>query len=212
MSNPKTFLLFGDSIMSSVSPSAVGGSNGAAYALASHLVQEECNVIIKNLSSPGHSIGGPQHSFANGVDLMREFGGMFSAYDGVILQAGTNDFGRGIPIADTLAALTAILQEAQLGGKKVLVMDALWRWNEATPNSQGYTLGAYRWNVAITCNQYPGVGYFCTRTGTVFDNSSASPLYAANEVASGHELHLNAAGHRAYADWLKSKAAAFGLF
>lgn len=212
MSNPKTFLLFGDSIMSSVSPSVVGGNNGAAYELASHLVQEECNVIIKNLSSPGHSIGGPKHSFANGVDLMREFGGMFSAYDGVILQAGTNDFGRSIPLADTIASLTAILKEAQQAGKKVLVMDSLWRWNEAVSNAQGYTLGGYRWSVATTCNQYPGVGYFGTRTGSVFDNASASPLYSADEVATGHELHLNAAGHRAYADWLKSKATAFGLF
>lgn len=208
----KTFLLFGDSIMSGVYPDVVGGEAGAAYSLATHLVQQERNVIIKNMSSPGHAIGGAQHSFANGVELMREFGGMFSAYDGVIIQAGTNDFGRGIPIADTLASLTAILQEAQLGGRKVLVMDSLWRWNEATPNSQGYTLGAYRWNVAITCNQYPDVAHFASRTGSVFDNSSASTLFSADEVAAGHELHLNTAGHRAYADWMIQRAAGFGLF
>jgi hypothetical protein len=208
----KTCIMFGDSIMSEVYPSTVGGPNGKAMELASNRAQMEADVIIRNLSSPGHALAGPTHSFANGVDLMREVGGMFGYYSCLIIQAGTNDFKRNVPWQDTVASLNAMLSEAQAKGKKVLVMDAIWRRDEATPNALGHTLAVYRWNIAIKCNEYPGTCFFATRNGTYLNDSSASPLYNANEVENGNELHLNAEGHRRFADWMMYEAAKNSLF
>jgi hypothetical protein len=208
----KTCIMFGDSIMSEVYPSTVSGPTGKAIELAANRVMLQADVNIRNLSSPGKRLGGSTYSYTDAVTLMRSVGGFFSYYNCVIVAAGTNDYSGSIPVEESVASLKAIIEEAQVRGKRVLVMDMIWRRGEETPNALGLTLGAYRWNIAITCGMYPDVCIWGSRTGTVFDNSDASALYSAKEVQEGKELHLNAEGHRRYADWMMLKAAEKSLF
>lgn len=208
----QTYILFGDSIMSEVFPSTVGGPNGKAIELTANRVMLQADVNVRNLSSPGKRLGGAQFSFTDAVTLMRSVGGVFNYYNGVIVQAGTNDFENSVPKAESVNSLIAIITEARRLNKKVMVMDPIWRRDEGTPNSIGLTLAAYRWDMAIACGMNADVCHWVSRTGTVFDTDSASPLYNANEVAKSKELHLNAEGHRRYADWMLLKAAEFGLF
>lgn len=207
-----TWLLFGDSIMSTVYPSVVGGPQGKAIELTATRVTLQSDIIIRNLSSPGHALGGPGHSFSNGVELMREMGGLFSSYNGTIVQALTNDFGLSVPVAETKKSLNAIILESRRLKRPVIVMDAIWRWNEETPNKQGLTLESYRNAARDTCNLYPGTCYFFSREGTVFNSASAIKLYTPNETSKGIALHLNAEGHRRYADWMILQAAKNRLF
>lgn len=207
----KTCILFGDSIMSNVSPSSIGGPTGKAMELAANRSQMEADVIIRNLSSPGNSLGGSTYSFSNGAQLIRQIAGFYNFYDCIIVQAMTNDFGRSVPWQESVASLNAIIQEAARTNKKVMVMDAVYRWNEETPNSLGHTLGVYRWNIAIACGMQSNTCIWASRTGTVFD-SAAPELYSAQEVEDGKILHLNAEGHRRYADWMMYEAAKNKLF
>ncbi len=208
----QTWFLFGDSIMSEVFPSTVDGPFGKAMEMAANRIQMERDVNIRNFSSPGKKLGGDTFSFKDGVTLMKTTGGVFNYYQGVIVQVGTNDYHASVKWQDTVASLIAIIDEAARLKKKVLVMDPIWRRGEESNNALGWTLGSYRWQMAMTCNKYPGTCFWATRTGTVFDNSGASALYNANEVRDGKELHLNAEGHRRYADWVMKKAAEFKLF
>lgn len=208
----KTCVLVGDSIMSEVYPTTMNGPYGKAMELAANRIQQEADVIIKNISVPANSLGGDTFSFANGTEVLQGIGGAYSYYNCVIIQAGTNDFGKSVPLDKTVAALNSLLTEATRANKKVLLMDAIWRRNENTPNSLGLTLGSYRWALAVECNNHPGVCHFASRTGTVFDSASASPLYTASEIEGVRELHLNAEGHRRYADLVLMKALYYGIF
>lgn len=207
-----TYILFGDSIMSEVYPSTLNGPNGKAIELTATRVSLQADVIIRNLSSPGNSLGGSTFSFKNASSLMGQIGGAFSYYNGTIVQALTNDFGRSIPIVETTQALDSILKTSARLKRPVIMMDAIWRRNETIPNKLGLVLEDYRDAVRTKCAAYPGVCFFISRKGTPFDSAAGYKLYNANEVENGKELHLNAEGHRRYADWLMQNTAKRRLF
>lgn len=196
----KTCILIGDSIMSDVSASSIGGPNGRAVELASHLITARTNVIIRNISSPGNALGANDYSgFGNVTPTINMIGGVFSYYQCIIVQAATNDFGRSIPWEDSVASLRRIITLAKNGGKKVLMVDPIWRRNENVKNSLGHTLGTYRFMLAVACQEQPTTCYWVGRNAN-FDSANGKKYYDMNEQAAGTELHLNAAGQSAWAD------------
>lgn len=213
----QTWVLIGDSIMSLVSPSKVNGPEGHANQQAAFLIQKERNVNLRNVSSPGNSLGNKDFSgFAGGSNakaILETIGGVFNYYNGVIVQVGTNDFSRSVPWADTVTGLRHILNQARAMNKKVLVMEPIWRRDQNVKNAAGNTLDTYRFFIYIVCtNEYPDICRYASRSSSALADERAAKFYDANEVAKKKELHLNAAGQRAYANWVKLEAAKNGFF
>lgn len=206
---PKTWIVVGDSIMSEA-------SNGDAQDMATFLIQSEKDVSIRNISSPGAALGAKDFTGYNSDQFVAELariGGAWSAYHGIIVQAGTNDYGRSIPWADTVEGLRRILSHAKAMNKKVIVLDPIWRAGEDTPNSVGNTLNTYRYFMYLVCvNEYAGTCHFASRMNTIMGTASGASFYKASEVAADTQLHPNVAGHRYLADWIKAEAAAAGYF
>lgn len=207
-----TCVLIGDSIMSSVHRSAIDGPYGDVKESASSIIQDEANVFIRNISSPGASLGSPDATgFGNVKPTLDMIGGMFNYYNCIIIQAGTNDFGRSIRWEDMVSSLRKIMDVAKANNKKVLMTDLIYRSNENQVNSTSYNMHNYRYLRAVVCNEYAGTCFFASRTGTVFDTYTPE-LYDANEIGKNYALHLNAAGHREYANWVISAAKKNNIF
>lgn len=127
----KTWIVIGDSIMSYT---ADGTSNQHALTL----VHGERSIFIRNISSPGAALGAKDATGFNTqatVETLKTLSGFFGYYDGIIVQAGTNDYGRSISVNDTLDGLRRILDTAKAHGKKVLILDPIWRAGEEAPNA-----------------------------------------------------------------------------
>lgn len=206
MSATKTWVVIGDSIMSMV-------ADGQAKDHALTLVSNERDVMFRSLSSPGASTGlAPNLGFNSTLvtSEMDSLRGIFNAVDGIIIQVGTNDFGANVTWTDEVASLNRILQYARTNNKKVLMLDIIWRWNEATPNSTGWALWNYRVARAMVCSSWSDVCTYAARPAA-FDAPSTT-LFTASDVATGTQLHPNVAGQRIYANWIESAASAAGLF
>lgn len=204
----KTWIVIGDSIVSTI-------PQGTSKDLALSLVSNERDVIFKSLASPGAALGLTDNTgFYNTSTLntINQLHGFWSAYDGIIIQAGTNDFGRNVPWTDTANSTKAIIAKAKAHGKKVLVLDPIWRAGEDTPNALGNTLNTYRFFMATECMNEPTVCTYAHRENTILGTSAGSALYDSAEVAPGTQLHPNVAGHRKLANWIKLEAAAAGFF
>lgn len=183
-------------------------AQGSAKELAYHLVSAERDIVFKNLSSPGSSLGHTDRTgynnanTINAIDIIR---GAWNYYDFLIIAAGTNDYMRWVQPADTVASMRRILNKVRADGKKALVMPILWRANENTPNGIGYTVTSYRYVIALTCiNEYPDVCYHAgLNNSPLMTNAGAATDYDATETAQGKQLHLNASGQRKLADYIK---------
>lgn len=202
----QTVVWFGDSNTSGV-------SQGTAKQLSLHLVSAEQDVVIKNLSSPGTSLGHTDRTgynstrTVNAIDLAR---GAWNAYDVAVITAGTNDYTRWVPLADTKGGLRRILDKVRADGKRALLIPILWRGEEVgpnggTPNGIGLTVMNYRWEIALTCIvEYPDVCHHANVNGSpLLTSAGANTDYDATETAQGKQLHLNASGHRKLADYIK---------
>lgn len=197
----QTWIVVHDSIGSGV-------SQGTSSQLAYHLVAEERDIVFKNISSPGSSLGHTDRTgynsarTNNAIDLIR---GAWNFYDGVIIAAGTNDYTRWVQPDDTVAGLRRILNKVRADGKKALVIPILWRANEDVPNGAGFTVTSYRYVIALTCiNEYPDVCYHAgLNNSPLMTSAGAATDYDATETAQGKQLHLNASGHRKLADYIK---------
>lgn len=204
----QTWIVIGDSIVSNV-------PQGQAKDMALNLVGAERDVIFKSIASPGAAMGMTDNTgFYNTSTLntINQLYGFWGAYDGIIIQAGTNDFGRNVPWTDTANSTKAIIAKAKAHGKKVLVLDPIWRAGEDTPNTLGNTLNTYRFFMATECMNEPTVCKFAHRENTVMGTSAGSAYYDSAEVAAGTQLHPNVAGHCKLATWIKLEAAAAGFF
>lgn len=186
------------------------GSNIAQGQASQHflsLVQNERDVLFRVIGSPGSSLGNTDKTGFNSqrtVDAIDLVGGYWGWYTRVIIQAGTNDFGRNVPWEDTVTSLRRILDKVRADGKKASVLDPIYRDGENVPNALGNTLNTYRYFMAIVCQQeYGDICQFVPRStggmGTLNNN------YDSNEVAQGKRLHPNVTGNRKMADWLKAE-------
>lgn len=211
----QTWIVIGDSIMSSV-------AQGTASQHALHLVAAERDVIFKNIASPGASLGSTDTTGFNSSytdSAISQIGGMYSWYNGVLIQAGTNDFGRNVSVAETISSMRRILTKVQADDRKALVLDPIYRDGENIPNSlneaacgvNGNTLNCYRYFIAYVCEQeFSAICKFAARGDTVM--GSLTNNYDSTEVAQNKRLHPNPTGHRKLADWIKAKGAAVGYF
>lgn len=202
-----TWVVIGDSILSSV-------SGGTSKTNALHLVSTERDVTFRNLASPGAALGQSDYTGFNNtrtIDAMKQIGGAYNFYHGIVIQALTNDFGRSIPWENTVTGLSQIMDYARANGKKVMVLDPIYRDNENTPNGQGDVLNTYRYMAFIVCTQdYGDICHFAHRSNTVL--GSQTDYYTPDEVANNRRLHPNVTGHRKLADWIKAEAADAGYF
>lgn len=205
----KNWVVIGDSIMSGV-------PDGSAGQLSLNLVSAERNVVFKSIASPGHALGARDHTGFNNqttIESIKSIGGFFSDFDGILIQAGTNDFGRNIPLADTVESLNRIMAFARKNGKKVLVLDPLWRANENTKNKLGLTLHHYRYVMSSMCAvDYRDICRLASRSNTVMGSAAGAAFYDHREVRGNVQLHPNAAGNRHMANWIKQAAAAARFF
>lgn len=203
MAASDTWIVIGDSIMS-------GASQGTAKQFSLNLVSNERNVIFKNMASPGAALGATDFTGFNSQSVIENIGrtgGFFSAYKGVLIQAGTNDFGRSIPLADVSQSVRRIAGAARITKKKVLVLEPIWRSNENVKNKLGLTLNSYRETIRKVCQvEFKDVCYFASRTSTIMGTVNGKSHYDAGEVAKGNQLHPNVKGNRYLADWIKLEA------
>ena len=205
----QTWIVIGDSIMSKA-------ADGQAENLALHLIAAERNIAFKNIAAPGNSLGASNHTGYNNPSTLGALGiigGMYSAYNGIIIQAGTNDFGLSIPWENTANSLRNILTHARGMQKKVIVMEPIWRSNQHVPNALGYNLDVYRFFMYLVCREeYPDICHYARKENSLLGTSAGYMLYQNSEVSSGTQLHPNVAGHRVMADWINAEAATAGFF
>jgi lysophospholipase L1-like esterase len=200
----------------------IGDSIGAGSGLPNsqsrfvHLLQVERQLEIRDMSSPGAALGATGPSGFNNettINQLSALAGLFSYLNCIIVQAGTNDYSRNIPWTDTVSGLSKILKWARDNGKKVMLLDPIWRAGEDVQNANGHTLNLYRYMNFLTCTQnYSDVCVMVYRSETIMGSASGAAYYLQAEVSSGKQLHPSAAGHRLLADWIKAAAARAGLF
>jgi hypothetical protein len=204
-----TCILIGDSLDSYA-------VDGRASDVAAHIIEEERNVVIRNLSSPAATLGNRNRYGFNSpavTETLDRICGFFRYCDCVIIAAGSNDFGHGrIAWADVEQSVTRILDWARERRRKVLMLDLIWRtsYENNTPNHMGMTWAQFRQARARLCTQRARICTFAPRPRQ-FDVATPS-LYAAEERQAGALTHLNAAGHRARATWIEEAAARANLF
>lgn len=212
-----TCILFGDSIGSTV-------AQGTANQHFLHLLTAERNVFFRSVASPGATLGHSDYTGFNSqraVEIINQVRGLYGWYGCVIIQAGTNDFGRDDPVSvtKTVESLRRILAKVRADGRKALVMEPIYRDGENTPNSvndalcgaTGNTLNCYRYFMGVVCQQeYGDVCHFAKRSNTPM--GALNNNYSSVEVMNQERLHPNAVGHRKMADWIKAEAAAAGIF
>jgi lysophospholipase L1-like esterase len=213
----QTWIILGDSIMSGVSNSTINGPDGKAKDLAANIVMNSRNISIRNLSSPGNTIGSKDHTGFGDVlatsAALNMVGGYWTAFDGIIIQAGTNDFGRDLHWAETVHSLRNIMGYSRAMHKKVMIMEPIWRFNQDQPNKKGFTLDTYRFFMYLVCVQEnPDICRYADRTLSGLADANSRKYFGANEQASSLELHLNAEGQKKYAEWIMSSASKFGFF
>lgn len=202
----QTWIVVGDSIMSFT-------ADGTAAQHSLNLVMTERDIMFKNIASGGASLGGAnQYSYDHPElnDWLTVLSGWFTNFDGIIIQAGTNDWSGNVPWQNVWQSTERIILFAQGKGKKVMILDPIWREGEGNLNTLGYSLSTYRYIQHQVCDNHPNTCKFADRAGSGLDVRSDN--YAAVEVANGTRLHPNVAGHRLMANWIEAKAAEFGFF
>jgi hypothetical protein len=204
----KTWIVVGDSIMSKT-------GDGQAKDFVLHLITQERNVLFRNISSPGASLGGKDYTGFNNPSTIATFDeicGALSYCDGILIQAGANDFQASIDVTETEASIRRILAYVRSHGKKAIVTDIIWFAKENQPNALGYPVAKYREVRAASCIvAYSDVCVFASRSETPLGSPSTT-LFASAEVMLGRQVHPNIAGHRALADWIEIVAASAELF
>lgn len=186
------------------------GSNIAQGQASQHflsLVQNERDVLFRVIGSPGSSLGSTDKTGFNSqrvADAIDLISGTYGWYSKLIVQAGTNDFGRSVPLDATVTSLRRILDKVREDGKQAYVLDPIYRDGENVPNAQGHTLNVYRYYSAVVCQQeYGDVCKFVPRSTSGM--GSLNNDYDSTEVALGKRLHPNVTGNRKLADWIKAE-------
>ena len=117
--------------------------------------------------------------------------------DGIVIFAGTNDYGNGVSIQDYISGIEQAFEYCKTNFTKcpVLVMTPIRRANDTNPNSQGKTLRDYVDVLIDECIKY-SIAYVDTMTmsGLYPDNIENRTLYFPSNPDSG--LHPGKEGHK----------------
>lgn len=205
----KSVVVIGDSILAQNVPGGVAKQGALA------LLTQERDVTVHNLASPGAVLGKQDsNGFYNPttINMLTQLAGPFNVIDVVIIQAGTNDYGNSTNWGDTYNSSMAIINWARAHGKKVMLLDPIWRNGEDNLNAAGNSLNTYRYFLSLSCKSNADVCWFAHRENTIMGTGAGWQHYDANEVATGTQIHPNVQGHRYLADWIKAEAAAAGFF
>ena len=204
----QTWVVIGDSIMSGV-------QGGVASQHCLHLLAAEKDIVFKNISVPVQALGATGGSGFNNaymVDQLTNLDGYYgAAFNGIIVQAGTNDHGRNINWGDTYNSLVRILNYARAHGKKVIVLDPIWKETELVANASGWDLNTYRFFMSYAASQYTDCAWFAHRENTPLGQVATAPPYF-DPAEAPNRTHPVATGHRKLADWIKAEAASAGYF
>ena len=117
--------------------------------------------------------------------------------DGIVIFAGTNDWGNNVAITDFISGIEAAFEycATNLTHAPVLVLTPIHRRYDTQPNSQGKTLREYADIIIEECKKY-GIAYIdtMTMTGLYPDNEANRLRYFESNQDSG--LHPSAEGHK----------------
>lgn len=192
----KSYTIIGDSISSYV-------PTGQGKHLCWSLITQERDVIFKNLSQPGAQLG--HTGYYNGpgfIDTLNRLSGWGAINtNGLIVQAGINDYNFGTSWTDYVDSLNQLISWTAQQNKPLMLLDILWSGSESLPNQAGKTLADYRTHRYFMGLNHPHVK-FCGRP-PAFDQLNP-PLY--------DDGHPNIAGHRELANWIETEATTHGFF
>lgn len=202
------WIVLGDSIISNP-------TDGVPTDLPFMLLGQERGVEFRSLASPGAAMGLTTNLGFNGTWLtatLDRICGFYSYCDGVVIQAGVNDFNMNVPWADQQTSIRRVLDWAEARNKKVLMLDLIWMsaGELGEPNQAGLTFAQLRNARFLECYARRPRCVFALRP-SAFNQQTPSYYYSA-EVRTGMMTHLNPAGRRAYANWVAQAAAGAGLF
>lgn len=186
--------ILGDSIQAQVY--APGSALGDQSKLTAALLPQKLNIAINNLSSPGArmtdggQIGFGAASNLNAITMVRGYAPM----KGIIITLGTNDWTNpGTSAQSLLDEYRKTIQHCKALGMAVVVVSPLNRADGGNGiqhfDGGNYTLANFQyWIEQVSYEQVAKVIH-----------GGTAPL-TADHFADG--LHLNAAGHEVFADWL----------
>ena len=206
--NALPWIVIGDSIISNP-------TDGVATDLPFMLIGQEREIEFRSLASPGATLGTYGEYGFNGAwveTVLDQICGAYLYCDGVIIQAGLNDFNGSIPWSEHRDAMRRILDWAQRRGKRVLVLDLIWSTPAETRgvNNVGLSFRDFREARQNECRARAEVCTFAPRPPE-FDRPNPQ-MFRASEVETGLLTHLNPTGRRVFASWIKDAAGEAGLF
>jgi lysophospholipase L1-like esterase len=199
------WFLLGDSIQSSVF-SENGQSVGPACALTASQIPNLANVTIQNLSSPGFRMSqGELPGFGACANRGGLIGGAIGLVPpaGIIIMLGTNDWGNYYVTGSAFTIdYPKVINYCKSMGMKVVCVSPIWHFMQDTVLQHadaGYPLANFRsWIQSMA--SAAGVGFIDGLSSPV----SNCPEYFCDGV------HMNEAGHDAFAPWLVMKMRCLG--
>jgi hypothetical protein len=166
--------------------------------MALHIVQQQTDVVVHNLGSPGGKVVGDATlpGAESLISTAKFIKGQFGAQS-VVITIGSNDFGLNTPLATYKAAYKKLVTDLKALGLPVMCVAPVWRYDQDIPNQQGLVLQNYIAATQQACAE--ANGFFVT-----------FPADSATQFADG--LHFNPTGHNAFAQWLINLAVYLGAW
>lgn len=177
------------------------------------IITQERGVVFNSLGGPGAAMGLSGAAHYNSTQLPLAMTRVCGANRcaGVIIQAGINDWGMSVPLAEQRASIDRVLDWAMGQNQKVLMLDIVYSLGaeNGTPapvNSIGLTLAQVRTQRYLACANYSRPAGLCTFALRPPEFDTYNPAFYTDGT------HLSPAGWRAYATWVESAAGQAGLF
>lgn len=174
------------------------------------LITQEREVVFDSIGGSGAAMGSTRLGSYNSSAIpttMDRICGYFSQCEGVVLQAGVNDYFLATTWADHRTSILRVLDWADARNKRVLMLDLVYNRTAelgAPTNAAGLTFASIRNARFLECAARAPRCVFALRPANL--NVLTPGFYQPDGT------HLTPAGRRAYTDWVESVAAANSLF